>query len=313
MPALKGDKTSRRTQIWHFLLHLRLHYQLFILSGPFLLGALLSENFNTGWFLVQFFNIHVLLFGGATAYNSFWDRDKGPIGGLTNPPEMTQWMWFASLLIQMIGLLIALPVGTFFVGIYVLSILLFWLYSSPWTRWKGHPHKSLFAIGISTGFNSVLMGYYATGFGPLYPSVWIAGVGATLILLSLYPISQLYQQEEDRDRGDRTFAISYGRHIVIRFFESTFILGLLLTALAITLRHLRLGLVFGVAGIIIGLLIHRELKKVLVQNKETDEYKSVMQIKYRTSLAFVSFLILALLAKHYDFLHSLPLVEWFMQ
>jgi 4-hydroxybenzoate polyprenyltransferase len=226
---------------------------------------------------------------------------------------MAQWMWFASLLIQMIGLLIALPVGTFFVGIYVLSILLFWLYSSPWTRWKGHPHKSLFAIGISTGFSSVLMGYYATGFGPLYPSVWIAGVGATLILLSLYPISQLYQQEEDRNRGDRTFAISYGSHIVMRFFESTFMLGLLLTSLAIILRHLRLGLIFGVAGIIIGLLIHRELKKVLVQNKKTDEYKSVMQIKYRTSLAFVSFLILALLAKHYDFLHSLPLVEWFMQ
>ncbi len=311
MPVSKGDKTSRGTQIWHFVLHLRLHYQLFILSGPFLLGALLSENFNTGWFLVQFFNIHVLLFGGATAYNSFWDRDKGPIGGLSNPPEMAQWMWFASLLTQMIGLLIALPVGTFFVGVYVLSILLFWLYSSPWTRWKGHPHKSLFAIGISTGFNSVLMGYYATGFGPLYASVWIAGVGATLILLSLYPVSQLYQQEEDHDRGDRTFAISYGKHIVMRFFESTFSLGLLLTSLAIALRHPRLGLIFGVAGIVIGLLIHQKLKKVLA--KEVDQYKSVMQIKYRTSLAFVSFLILALLAKHYDFLHSLPLVEWFMQ
>jgi 4-hydroxybenzoate polyprenyltransferase len=212
----------------------------------------------------------------------------------------------------MIDLVIALPMGTFFIGIYLLSMLLFWLYSSPWTRWKGHPHKSLFAIGISTGFNSVLMGYYATGFGPLYPSVWIAGVGATLILLSLYPVSQLYQQEEDRDRGDRTFAISYGRHIVMHFFESTFILGLLLTSLAITLRHLRLGLVFGVGGIIIGLLIHRELKKVLVQNKKTDEYKSVMQIKYRTSLAFVSFLTIALLCKHNGFLNSLSVVEWFL-
>jgi 4-hydroxybenzoate polyprenyltransferase len=311
MTAPEGDKTSWETEVWHFVLHLRLHYQLFILSGPFLVGALLSDSFNTGWFLAQYFNIHVLLFGGATAYNSFWDKDKGPIGGLTNPPEMVEWMWFASLLIQMIGLLIALPMGTFFIGIYVLSMLLFWLYSSPWTRWKGDPHKSLFAIGISTGFNSVLMGYYATGFGPLYPSIWIAATGTTLVLLSLYPVSQIYQQEEDRNRGDRTFAISYGKHIVMRFFNYTFLLGVLLTSAAISLRHFRLGLVFGLAGIIIGLLIYSKLKKIL--SKEVDEYKSVMQIKYRTSLAFVSFLTIALLCKHNDLLHSLFFVEWFLQ
>ncbi|WP_185958485.1 UbiA family prenyltransferase [Fodinibius sediminis] len=307
----KRGKAGWILQIWHFVVHLRLHYQLFILSGAFLLGALLSENFHAGWFAVQFLNVHILLFGGATAYNSFWDRDEGPVGGLVNPPSMTQWMWFASLLIQMIGLLLALPMGTFFVGIYSLSMLFFWLYSSPWTRWKGSPLKSLVAIGISTGCNAVLMGYYATGFGPLYSSVWIASAGVTLMLLSLYPVSQLYQQDEDYKRGDRTFAISYGRYAVIHFFEFAFPVGLLMVAVAIGLHHVMLGIAFGITGVLVGLLVNRKLKGMM--EERSDDYQSVMQIKYRTSLAFVSFLTIALLAKHLDFFNSLPFVEWFLQ
>src|SRR5699024_4869824 len=286
-------------------------YQLFILSGAFLLGALLSDQFHARWFAIQFFNVHVLLFGGATAYNSFWDRDEGPVGGLKHPPEMAQWMWFASVFIQVAGLLLTVPMGAFFTGFYMLSIVLFWLYSSPWTRWKGQPLKSLFAIGISTGGNAVLMGYIAAGFGRLHPSIWIAAAGVTFILLSLYPVSQHYQREEDRRRGDRTFAVSYGKDAVMRFFEASFTLGLLLTALAVGLRHLVLGAAFGIVGVIIGLLINYKLKAMMAKNE--DDYQGVMQIKYRTSLGFVSFLVAALIMKHNDFLNSLPVVEWFLK
>ncbi len=81
-------------------------------------------------FLFQFINVHLLLFGGATAYNSFWDKDEGPIGGLQNPPKMQPWMWSASLILQGVGLLIAIPQGLLYSGIYLGSILFFWLYST---------------------------------------------------------------------------------------------------------------------------------------------------------------------------------------
>jgi 4-hydroxybenzoate polyprenyltransferase len=305
---LTQRKESWIKQVWHFLLHLRIHYQLFILSGAFLMGVLLSDSFNTNWFIVQFLNIHLLLFGGATAYNSFWDRDEGPIGGLHNPPKMRPWMWLGSLFLQMIGLLIALPMGTFFVALYALSMLFFWLYSSPWTRWKGRPFKSLVAIGCSTGFNTVLMGYIAAGHENLHPFIWIAAAGVTLILLSLYPVSQLYQQEEDRQRGDRTFAIAFGETVVLYFFEAAFLAGVVLTSLAIGLQHMILGLLFGFAGLLIGLAVDSKLK-TMFKAKQSD-YKSVMYIKYCTSLAFVFFLILSLILKH----SSLPLFatinEW---
>nr|WP_286670469.1 UbiA family prenyltransferase [Fodinibius salsisoli] len=274
------------------------------------MGGLLSDDFDTNWFIVQFLNIHLLLFGGATAYNSFWDRDEGPIGGLKNPPKMHPWMWLASLFLQMIGLLVALPMGTFFVALYALSMLFFWLYSSPWTRWKGRPFKSLIAIGFSTGFNTVLMGYIAAGHEPLGFFIWIVAAGVTLILLSLYPVSQLYQQEEDQKRGDRTFAITYGKTIVLYFFGMAFFSGVLLTTLGICLQHLKLGLLFGITGSVVGMVINNRLK-ALIKRSQSD-YQSVMYMKYGTSLAFVSFLIVTLMLKHSGSIFFSSIAEWLL-
>ncbi|HEX6981757.1 MAG TPA: UbiA family prenyltransferase [Balneolaceae bacterium] len=283
-------------QIWHFFLHLRWHYQLFILSGGFLLGGFLSNGMNTFQFSIQFLNVHLLLFGGATAYNSYWDKDEGPIGGLKNPPQMTSWMLPASVVIQLSGLLFAFKAGALFTVIYLISMLFFWLYSSPVARWKGHPIKSLFAIGISTGCNSVLMGYLAAGNNLPDFIVLMAAVGVTLILLSLYPVSQIYQRDEDEKRGDQTFAIRYGTLTVKRFFERSFFSGLFITASSMALHHALTGILFGVVGSIAGLIIRFQLKKL---GHEKESYIRVMNIKYGTSLAFVSFLMIALLLKYF--------------
>lgn len=291
----KNSSRGTAREAWHFFLHLRWHYQLFILSGGFLLGGFLSDDLNVKWFIIQFLNVHLILFGGATAYNSFWDKDEGPIGGLKNPPKMANWMWMASLLLQMIGLILAIPMGSLFLGIYALSMLLFWLYSSPWTRWKGQPVKSLVAIGISTGFCSVLLGYLAAGNGILPPVVLTAALGCTLILLSLYPVSQIYQQEEDTRRGDQTFAIRYGPKVVKQFFQIGFLAGLILITASIMFYHTYLGVLFGIIGLITGILVRSHLKKL---TSREDDYDKVMWIKYGTSMAFVCFLLIVLVLKH---------------
>lgn len=277
------------------MLHLRWHYQLFILSGGFLLGGLLSEGLEIRWFLIQFFNVHLLLFGGATAYNSFWDKDEGPIGGLRHPPQMQPWMWLGSLILQMIGLMLAIPQGSFYVSVYSLSMVLFWLYSTPWARWKSRPIKSLVAIGLSTGFNSVLLGYLAAGNTSLVIPVWIAAFGVTWMLLSLYPISQIYQQDEDLRRGDQTFAVQYGNQTVSRFFEVAFFLGLAFVTLAIFWLHIGLAIVFAAIGILTGFYVR---SKVIELNAQKENYTRVMGIKYGTSFSFVLFLIVAIILKH---------------
>lgn len=286
---------SKVNQLWNFIVHLRWHYQLFILSGGFLLGGFLSDVMNWQMFFLQFASVHLLLFGGATAYNSYWDRDKGPVGGLRHPPRMELWMWFASLLLQALGLMLALPAGNLFVAVYAASMLLFWLYSTPLARWKGHPVKSLLAIGISTGTNSLLMGYLASGGEELSAAIVYAAAGSGLVILSLYPVSQIYQREEDSERGDLTFAIRFGFKGIFHFFEIAFGGGLLLISLSLLNNNFWLAQGFFVTGLAVGLWVRGQLKQL---TSESSGYHRVMKIKFGTSLAFVCFLIAALLLKH---------------
>ncbi|MDX1671356.1 MAG: UbiA family prenyltransferase [Balneolaceae bacterium] len=293
-----NEKKPLTIQIWHFLLHLRWHYQLFILSGGYLLGGYFTSEMDWQMFLVQFLNVHLLLFGGATAYNSYWDRDEGPIGGLKNPPKMSDWMWFASLFLQAVGLIIAIPAGNLFIAVYGVSMLFFWLYSSPMARWKGKPIRSLLAIGISTGTNSMLLGFLAAGGQTIGLTEGLAALGVALVILSLYPTSQIYQMEEDRRRGDRTFAVEFGAEGVLKFYSIAFGLGILLLSITILSTSYWLGGFFFITGLISGRWVWNQLTQL---SSEWEDYRRVMNIKYGTSLAFVAFLTLSILLRHTDF------------
>ncbi len=280
-------------ELLHFLIHLRLHYQFFILSGGYLLAALFVEDVNWPQFWQQFLNVHVLLFGGATAYNSWWDKDEGPIGGLKHPPKMEPWMCQASLLLQFAGLFWALKVGWLFVIIYFISIIFFWLYSTPHWRWKGKPVLSLVAIGISTGTNAFLMGLLAAGVSALNAFHFLISMGVALIVLSLYPASQIYQTQEDDRRGDQTFAIKYGLKGVKWLFSICFAAGAIIISFGLMEVHNIIGLMFGslsfIVFLIIGFLVWR------LRSRE-DEYYLVMRIKFLVSFSFVLFILLALLS-----------------
>ncbi|MEX0928013.1 MAG: UbiA family prenyltransferase [Balneolales bacterium] len=289
--AATGIKPGR--QVLNFVIHLRWHYQVFILSGCYLLGGLFHTG-PAGWpmFLLQFLNVHLLLFGGATAFNSFWDKDKGRIGGLKKPPPMASWMHPASLALQCAGLMLALPAGYEYTMVYVLSMMMFWLYSTPLAKWKGRPWLSMVAIGLSTGWCSFLLGFMAIGGSSFFPYL-LPATGCSLILLSMYPVSQVFQMEEDRERGYRTFALCYGLNGIRIFFPATYIPGLLITGFTLHRLEPAAGHLFLALSVLTGTVIWWQLRRI---TGTEDDYKTVMRIKYLTSFAFVIFIVFWLLA-----------------
>lgn len=274
-------------EIYHFIIHLRLHYQVLILSGAYFLGGFIAGEMNTGQYWLQFLNVHILLFGGATAYNSYWDKDTGPIGGLRNPPVMTRWMHPVSLICMLIGFVWSLSVNLLYSSVYMVSILLFWLYSTPHARWKGDPVLSLIAIGGSTGVCSVLLGVLAAG-GAITVPVMLSATGASLILLSLYPVSQIFQIEEDRNRKDRTFAVAYGVSGVKTFFTLAYFTGTIILSISLLwVSKLSAAILFVGAvasGMFLAVMIYR-------MRDDKTEYTNVMKTKFYASFIFVCFFL----------------------
>ena len=74
-------KARQASTLWTLLVHLRLPFQL-LLAPVFLWGWLLAGGGLSWTFALAFLAFHVFLYGGVTAFNSYYDRDEGPVGGL---------------------------------------------------------------------------------------------------------------------------------------------------------------------------------------------------------------------------------------
>jgi len=151
----------------------------------------------------------LFLNGGTLAINSVFDRDEGDIGYLNAPPPLPRYLLHFSLGLLIAGQLLAFTLPAGFQIAYAICFVLSILYSVPPFRFKA-------VAGVDWVINM-------WGFGTLTPyAAWAAtgrplDAGHGIVLLAfcplfagLYPLTQLYQFDEDRRRGDRTLALILG-------------------------------------------------------------------------------------------------------
>ena len=199
-----------------FLVHLRLQFQL-ILSGIFLWAFLLAGGVPDGRAGLAFLVLHLLLYGGTTAYNAYYDQDKGPVTGLRAPPPAGRLCLWGGLGFMAAGALLAPCAGLPFTLVYVAIALLSIAYSHPRIRLKNGPASSLLVVAFGQG----LLGFLA-GAVVAVPAGWprfdfalvCGGLAATLLVTGLYPLTQVFQIEADLARGDRSFAAHFGPRAV---------------------------------------------------------------------------------------------------
>jgi 4-hydroxybenzoate polyprenyltransferase len=221
------------------LIHLRLPFQL-LLAPIFLWGWLLSGG--GGWSPrvgLTFVAFHVFLYGGATAFNSYYDRDVGPVGGLAAPPPVNAGLLPFSVAVKGMGWVLVWLVDPLVFWLYGAFVLLSSAYSHPRVRLKARPIASLVVVGVGQGVLAFLAAWAASR-GEL-TSVWsregvLGGVAASLIVVGLYPLTQLFQVEEDRLRGDRTIAVIWGPQVSFRVAAGCLVAGGLVLLLVILLR-----------------------------------------------------------------------------
>jgi 1,4-dihydroxy-2-naphthoate octaprenyltransferase len=190
-----------------------------MLASIFLLGYVLAGGTGDERGALAFVILHVCLYGGATAFNSSYDRDEGPVGGLASPPPVTKGLLPFAWILQLLGLAAALSIGSGFAALYAAMLLLGIAYSHPSIRWKAHPWRSLLLVSFGQGLLGFGCGVFAARPDRAWlldPAVWIGAASAALTTTALYPLTQIYQIDEDARRGDRTFAVAFGPRACFR-------------------------------------------------------------------------------------------------
>lgn len=193
--------------------HLRLPFNL-LLSPIYLWGVLLAGgSLYESRFWLGYLSLHLFLYGGTTAFNSYYDKDEGPVGGMMFPPPVDRGLLLFSLVVQALGVPLALLVNPSFAVVWLALFLIFAAYSHPAVRLKAVPARALAAIAVGQGALGFILGWLVVRPNPVSltePTALLGTVTTSLIVTGLYVITQSYQTQEDRSRGDRTLPVLLG-------------------------------------------------------------------------------------------------------
>ena len=147
--------------------------------------------------------------GGTLALNSAFDQDEGDIAYLRNPPPPPRRLAAFALLLMASGQVAALALPPAYQAAYAVCFVLSVLYSVPPIRLKAVAGADWLINMVGFGTLTPFAGWAATG-RPLDATDAIVLVAFCPLFAALYPLTQLYQMEEDARRGDRTLALILG-------------------------------------------------------------------------------------------------------
>lgn len=175
----------------------------------------LSELSSIDWFraVAVFFVIHILVYPASNGYNSYWDKDEGSIGGLKNPPPVNEQLFKLVVLFDILALMVAFSLSWVFAALVGLYLLISKAYSYPPIRLKKYPITSTFVVIFFQGAFTYLMVQEGINPGSFFRAdleVLHYALVSTLFLCGSYPLTQVYQHEEDAKRGDHTLSLLLG-------------------------------------------------------------------------------------------------------
>lgn len=147
--------------------------------------------------------------GGTLALNSAFDRDEGDIAYLRNPPPPPRRLAAFALILMASGQVAALALPPAYQAAYAVCFMLSVLYSVPPIRLKAVAGADWLINMVGFGILTPFAGWAATG-RPLETTDAIVLLAFCPLFAALYPLTQLYQLEEDARRGDRTLALILG-------------------------------------------------------------------------------------------------------
>lgn len=198
---------------------LRFHFSFFLLP-VYLFALSQAPVIDVPRAALIFFILHLLVYPSSNGYNSYMDKDETPIGGLSAPLQPTRQLFRISILMDVLALLLSLLVSRVFAVGILLYILASRAYSYRGIRLKKFPVVGFMTVFVCQGALIFFFVYHGVNspqslLVPLVPCII-----SSLLIGALYPLTQIYQHEEDKNDGVYTISLLVGK-------RGTFILSML--------------------------------------------------------------------------------------
>jgi 1,4-dihydroxy-2-naphthoate octaprenyltransferase len=210
---------------------LRFHFSFFLL--PVYLFALSQvPAIDRSNAIFVFLILHILVYPSSNGYNSYMDRDESPIGGLASPLQPTKQLFYVSIIMDFIAVIAGFLVEPFFALGILLYILASRAYSYRAIRLKRFPVIGFLTVFIFQGAVIFFIVYHAVNQDHSFNIPLLPCIISSMLIGALYPLTQIYQHEEDRADGVTTISYLLGK-------KGSFIFSMALFLSATFLMYLR--------------------------------------------------------------------------
>jgi len=189
---------------------LRFHFSLFLLP-VYLFAVSQLDKINWNDAIVVFFILHVLVYPSSNGYNSYMDRDETPIGGLPHPLQPTKQLFYVTIIMDILAIIFSLTISIYFALGVLLYILASRAYSYRGIRLKKFPLTGYLIVVIFQGALTFFLSYHGSSADKTLVIPFWPALASSLLIGGYYPLTQIYQHEEDLKDGVVTISYKLGK------------------------------------------------------------------------------------------------------
>jgi len=211
---------------------LRFHFSFFLMP-VFWFALSQVQHINWPHALLIFVILHLLVYPASNGYNSYMDRDSSSVGGIKNPLQPTKQLFFVTVILDVLAISCSFFISPVFaIGIFF-YIIASRAYSYRRIRLKKYPVIGYLTVIIFQGAVTFFLVYHGSSGNHTLKIPVLAVIASALLIGGFYPLTQIYQHEEDKKDG--VISISY-----LLGYEGTFIF----TGIVYAFAFVGLGLYF---------------------------------------------------------------------
>jgi 1,4-dihydroxy-2-naphthoate octaprenyltransferase len=203
---------------------LRIPFSFFLMPVFFFALSQVPE-INSAKALLVFVILHLIMYPASNGYNSYMDQDEGSIGMLENPPVATRDLYYLSLLLDACAVLFSFLINMPFALCIVANILASRAYSYRGIRLKRFAVTGFLTVVVFQGAITYYMVYKGAASAAHLPVPWMGMLISSFLFGGFYPLTQIYQHQQDLKDGVQTISYKLG-------YMGTFIFSGIMYAIA---------------------------------------------------------------------------------
>ncbi len=184
------------------------------------------ENIHIFHAISIFIILHLLVYPASNGYNSYMDRDTDSIGGIKNPLMPTKELFYITIVMDIIALLASAYINIYCMLAVAGFILASRAYSYRGIRLKKYPIIGFIVTSVFQGAVVYFLVYLGSSANKTLSFPYLPMIASALLIGSFYPLTQIYQHEQDKADGVKTLSMLLGYNGTFIFTGLTFFMAM---------------------------------------------------------------------------------------